>query len=560
MIDSRGVGKPNALGNKDANDLVTFRGFRLKFVNYVSSVFPEAEDLLKDAQEAVEEITSDSLATIAHTVPNVRKIVAQLRATLIGLLEEEPLDILMACPEGPAQVLEGWRQLNARFDPCNANKNLGLLQKLLAVKPVSLSTLRSTVLKWEESLRQYERRSGDKVGDTTRRVCMIGFLAEPLLTHVNLNISKFPDYVALRSAVFSYIEQTDAQSVPQPMDTSSVDVRIHELEAQIAALSKGKSKGKGKQQQQTQRQANQQQQQTGQRFEGECDFCHKYGHKARDCRKKQREQQQNQTDSGRQGDGGRVVGAGSGGKGVGKGRGNAGNTGKGKGKGKSGKATNSLEEAVTGQDVWPDDAAAGGIFLGTLSPSSYCCLSVSSRLPGFSWHAAPVEGWQRVDLTLDSGAACTVVPPSLCPKLPLMPVARPRTFRTATAEPVVEQGHKELQLTSQAGINLRLNSSVVDVHKPLLAASAVVDAGGAVFLEKDNSWMRLGKSEHWEPLLEQNGLFVLPVWVCLDTAGSVSSSPLLANIQTAQSSSLQPLFPRQVQPLAPQARAWGQTL
>ena len=48
LVDSRGVGKPDVLNSKVANELSAFKAWRLKFVNWICASWPGAATYLEE--------------------------------------------------------------------------------------------------------------------------------------------------------------------------------------------------------------------------------------------------------------------------------------------------------------------------------------------------------------------------------------------------------------------------------------------------------------------------------------------------------------------------------
>ena len=106
--------------------------------------------------------------------------------------------------------------------------------------------------------------------------------------------------------------------------------------------------------------------------------------------------------------------------------------------------------------------------------------------------------WERIVLTVDPGASETVVPRHIARNLPLMPSPKVGTeYEVANGGVVVNLGERnaEIKLAESAKTSFLMSFQVVEVHKPLLAVSRLVDAGHRVVMDKADpiSCSRMGR-------------------------------------------------------------------
>ena len=126
--------------------------------------------------------------------------------------------------------------------------------------------------------------------------------------------------------------------------------------------------------------------------------------------------------------------------------------------------------------------------------------------------------WEKLTLTVDSGASDTVIPPTMLKWLQLMHSEKVGTeYEVANGEVVLNLGEKRclMRLHEQdtAADELEIAFQVVeDVHKPLLAVSSIVKQGHAVvFSEKDaHILLTSGKKI---PMRHVQGTYELDIWV-----------------------------------------------
>ena len=86
--------------------------------------------------------------------------------------------------------------------------------------------------------------------------------------------------------------------------------------------------------------------------------------------------------------------------------------------------------------------------------------------------------------TLDSGAAVSVAPKSLGDDYP-MQIEEPRSYKTATGEPVQDEGFRVLPIVTEEGLYRCMNFRVAPVHEALVSASKVCRKGYRIILDSE---------------------------------------------------------------------------
>jgi len=129
--------------------------------------------------------------------------------------------------------------------------------------------------------------------------------------------------------------------------------------------------------------------------------------------------------------------------------------------------------------------------------------------------------WEKLTLTVDSGASDTVVPPRFCSWSTIFHTEKVGTeYEVANGEIVHNLG--ERRCTILVGENtgeLNIAFQVVEVHKPLLAVSSLTAQGHKVIFADQDDHILLSNNEKL-PLRNINGVFELDVWVKRDREAS----------------------------------------
>ena len=121
-------------------------------------------------------------------------------------------------------------------------------------------------------------------------------------------------------------------------------------------------------------------------------------------------------------------------------------------------------------------------------------------------------------MTIDSGSAVCGLPKDSAEEVEMEELIGPaKEYLAANAESIAELGAKTPTLEFQNGDVERLRFKVMDkLHKPLVAASKVVNAGNRVVLQQERhggSYIENLKTSRRKKIYEKNGVYVLPSWI-----------------------------------------------
>ena len=136
----------------------------------------------------------------------------------------------------------------------------------------------------------------------------------------------------------------------------------------------------------------------------------------------------------------------------------------------------------------------------------------------------PEEKCERIDMTLDSGAAICAMPPDCAASVPLVPLSNPKEYTAANGETIVEKGIRTPNLEFANGDVGQIPFRVMDVNKTLLAVSACVKAKNRVVFQPDEfggcyietltkDAPQLKPKGRAKKVFEKNGVYKLQAWV-----------------------------------------------
>ena len=129
--------------------------------------------------------------------------------------------------------------------------------------------------------------------------------------------------------------------------------------------------------------------------------------------------------------------------------------------------------------------------------------------------ASELPEWERIVLTVDSGASDTVVPPHVAKHLPLLPSPKVgMEYEVADGGVVVNLGERkgEIKTSLNGTSSFIMSFQVVEVHNPLLAVSRLIEAGHRVIFDKKDPRILLSNNE--KVLMNcVGGTYEIEVWI-----------------------------------------------
>jgi hypothetical protein len=408
------------------------------------------------------------------TVPSPSDLDEEVYCSLAALLEGEALDILMSTNRG--RGLEAWRRLSHRYDGTGPARLRQNLTHILTPERLTLKTMSVGILQWEEKVRVYEHRTKEALSERVRASVLTSMTAGhgPLKEHLELNAGRLKTYAAIREEITLYLDGKN--------DTAASSLRSNAAPMDVGSVGKqpGSKGGTGK---------------------GPADGCWPCGgpHYSRDCPCPDGDKPAAATpattpDKGKKGKKGKK-GAGAQQRGV--------------------NAVDQDNQEVAAEadewgygDEWTPQEEQVEKELGGL-----CCVLQEVGLNSLEVAAKDLDGLALeyaatgvVRVTVDSGAAGSVMPPYICPKEETLAPTNVR-YRTASGNFLYNQGTRKIR--TQHGV---FRFGLADVTKPLLSVGEVVAKGHTVVMNADGGYTEI-KAPTGErkrvPMKHQDGVFVI---------------------------------------------------
>ena len=202
------------------------------------------------------------------------------------MLSDQAQEIVRNSPEGIGA--EVWRKLLWEYEPGVGIRYGAMLQSLLKRRfgEHDETDLAREIESFERDISKYEQQSNDLISDAIKHGIVCGGMAhQGLKQHIDLSISRLSTYKTLRDEIINYSRARRTWTDPNAMQVDAVHMNVSQerqggssgsrSEKGKGGRSKSKKGGKGKEREEK----------AASKFNGECRYCQKKGHKKADCRK-----------------------------------------------------------------------------------------------------------------------------------------------------------------------------------------------------------------------------------------------------------------------------------
>lgn len=130
--------------------------------------------------------------------------------------------------------------------------------------------------------------------------------------------------------------------------------------------------------------------------------------------------------------------------------------------------------------------------------------------------AAGVE-WEKLEMTVDSGAAETICPATSASNVPTVPGAKMKQgvrYTCAGGKKLDNLGEKHcLMSTEESETQHRMTMQVAEVNRALLSVSRAVDGGNRVVFDQNWSYIENKRTGERTTIQRRGGLYVLETWI-----------------------------------------------
>ena len=480
--------------SKKAGKVVDFDGRQesrqewvFKFKRHVDGLHAGAEEFMEWAATQQEEIEMSDLKN--HRNPEAQEISGVIYYLITRHTSGEALEVAKMSPRKNGAEL--WRKICKRYDPRTSIKRAALLNDIIQQKAVQIEELGHELDKWCAKVKLYESRTNGQLQDDLKMTIIQNMCPQSLRLHLELNSARIKTSEQMRNEIRAHLEARQ----PQPMQLDSHEYSEDHCVDSFGQKGKGKGKGcfncggphlarecvsKGKGKSKTvecytcggnhmARNCDAGWQHNGkgkgpQQFDGYCYKCGRHGHDGANC----------WTSKGKD---------------------------KGKGKGKTkGKPMWSFEQADN-EAEWQEQE--GEDWQGESD-------EISGTLEDVCEVRADEDHFGKI--TIDSGAAVCVAPPSWCPQYKTQQSAGSRMgvqYVTASGNKIKNEGEKRIKIQTKAGDVRQMTFQIAKVTKPLCSVSKICEKGHAVVFDESGSYIKHKRTGKIIPPKKERGVYVM---------------------------------------------------
>jgi hypothetical protein len=157
FIDVKGIGRPSNF----TNDMRQFPSWSFKLGNFLEGSVKGMKGALECAQDQDEDADSEELRAILPEGVDPEEAGRQLFTVLAQLCEGESLDLVQTTQRSGGWA--AWRAIAKRVDPTGIGRWRSIMSKLLQPGSFAVKDLTSALVKWEDQVRMYERRTSKEL-------------------------------------------------------------------------------------------------------------------------------------------------------------------------------------------------------------------------------------------------------------------------------------------------------------------------------------------------------------------------------------------------------------
>ena len=130
--------------------------------------------------------------------------------------------------------------------------------------------------------------------------------------------------------------------------------------------------------------------------------------------------------------------------------------------------------------------------------------------------SCPSPEYEVIEASVDSGAGVTIMPHNMCSHIPIHETEDSRagiTYRAASGHPVPDMGSRTFDAQTTRCQNRRLTCKVGPVRKMLLSVTDTLSKNNRVVFDPQGSYVENVVTGDWTPIEQQNGIFIMKLWV-----------------------------------------------
>ena len=140
---------------------------------------------------------------------------------------------------------------------------------------------------------------------------------------------------------------------------------------------------------------------------------------------------------------------------------------------------------------------------------------IKLKSEAFLGNIMETDKYELVEITVDSGAGESVIPPELMAQFGTQPTDASRSgeeYIAASGDVIQNEGERTCDVVTLEGVSRKITFQVTGVNKALLSVGRVCEKNQAVIFTPHWSYIQCLESGEVVPLKSKNGVWVLEVW------------------------------------------------
>ena len=130
--------------------------------------------------------------------------------------------------------------------------------------------------------------------------------------------------------------------------------------------------------------------------------------------------------------------------------------------------------------------------------------------------ASDVDGWRKIKVVMDSGAAACVAPRSMAPHFAITDSPEQRAgvyYTSANGAKLDNLGQQELPIAFDNGVRAMTTFQIADVSRPLMSVAKVCEMGNRVLFGSGGGVILNLASGQVTPFEMEDGVYVFTMWI-----------------------------------------------
>ena len=199
-------------------------------VDEEQSTWPEWSFLFKSYLAFIEEEFTNDLEHVEKDLEQdlklsdykeeVQKRAKKLYAYLVSFVKGRPLRIIRSVTD--TDGFRAWQGLCREFQPKTRQRELGIIQALVAFPQFEKGKILEGIMKYEKLVGEYERLAGSSLDENLKIATVMRCCPGQLRQHLQLNVQPGTRYAQVRESMVAYEQSTAAWSSTKILEHNQI--------------------------------------------------------------------------------------------------------------------------------------------------------------------------------------------------------------------------------------------------------------------------------------------------------------------------------------------------